>query len=360
MTKLEPVSFTNQDSRGQYGPAFEESTSTLDEFVELAKRLRLSAFYMHGSDKANLVVGMECVNPSGKHLLLSSNNEEIVARELLPYEVNDAFDMQSDVPVESVSPSSEIEDSEDYVTELKNIICNNTNSLVLRSAAAMKVAVVEPDFVRGWTLEQLAECVSDTEASKNLIYLVDELRFPREEDQNYLWQCLMNQAVFLRSKNDPTLSNALGTAIRRIASVIPESKADCLVSFLSNDSGVDTRLIALQAVCIIFSTAPYSGSDLIALKDRVNELRKKLVDRDVLVFGQTAAIASAAISASTCISLSSIDEVLADLNSVQPWFRDVVKQGLADLANNWKDSASEAAQQLIDKLVHLEQQTTPR
>jgi hypothetical protein len=359
MTKLAPVSVAGQGSRGQYEPETEESTSTLDGFLDIAKRLKLHAFYMHGSDNANFVFGVECVNPSGKHLLVSYDNKDVVARELVPHEVKDAFDIQSDVPV-SVPPSSEIEEPDDYVTELKNIIHDDTNPLSHRSVAAMKVALVEPDFVRSWTLEQLADRASDTETSKNLIYLADELRFPREEDRNKLWQCLMGHAIFLRSKNDPSLNNALGTAIRRIASVIPESKADCLVDFLSNDSGIDTRLIALQSVCIIFSTAPYSGDDLIVLKDRINELRKKLVDRDMLFLGQAAAIASAAITASICVSFSSINDILDDLNSVQPWFRDVVKQALLDLANNWKISAGRAAQQLNDKLANFGQQGTPR
>ena len=358
MPKVVRLGSANIGSRGQYEGDFEGSPSLIEESVDRAERLLRNAFYRFGSEKSNLVFGMECVSASGKHLWLALNDDDIVVKELLPYESNDAFDRQSDISTDSVATANQVEQNADYVGDLKNIVWNPAIPLANRAAAAMKVALVDPESVRSWTIEQLSARVLDTEAATNLIYLADELRFPDEKERNQLCQNLMNHAVSLRSQNDPSLEGAIGTAIRRIASILPESEADELVKFLANDSGLDTRLMALQAVCIVFSMEPYSGSDLIDLKGRINELRKKLVDRDVLVVGQMAAMASAAITACTCVAYAAIDDILADLTTVQPWFRDVVKGALLELAGNWKDSSCESASQLMEKVVRFGNQAT--
>jgi hypothetical protein len=352
MPKVVRLGSANGGSRGQYEVDFEAQPSTL-EAVDHATRLWQNAFYRFGSEKSNLVLGMECVSASGKHLWLALNDDDIVVKELLPYESNDAFDRQSDISTDSVATDIQVDQHTDYVGDLRDIVWNPAIPLANRAAAAMKVALVDPDSVRSWTIEQLSAKVLDTEAATNLIYLADELRFPDEKERNQLWQSLMNHAVFLRSRNDPFLEAAIGTAIRRIASVLPESEADELVKFLANDSGLDTRLMALQAVCIVFSMEPYSGSELIDLKVRINELRKKLVDSDVLAVGQMAAIASAAITACTCVAYASVDDILANLTTVQPWFRDVVKRALLELAGNWHDSSCKSASELMEKVVRF-------
>ena len=180
----------------------------------------------------------------------------------------------------------------------------------------------EDDFAQSWTVlhDPEAECAEKIDAiqvcleadeDKTANFIVDELcrddlpqdwrdalvlfaetaQYREDSQRDRLWRRLLDIALTLREEPDKGQRPVVSSAIRTLASMIPEEDVNGLLPLLEPPNPIETRLVTLQGVAHIFEVRPPADADAVApLANRVYELATKFLDRDWLIAGKNAAI----------------------------------------------------------------------
>ncbi|REJ66333.1 MAG: hypothetical protein DWQ31_14780 [Planctomycetota bacterium] len=239
-----------------------------------------------------------------------------------------------------------------YVT-----VRDESQELPLRLKALSTLLADDPEFVSSFVLEQLDNPPAEFDWLAAIVYAAEEVRFDSTEDQELVWQRLLALALELRGRTDSRLEKIVWSAIRRSASLIPQSRVSRLLPLLDYTGAVDTRLVGLQAIATVFSTEPArSDAEYRDIIERVNVVATKFIDRDVLIPGEHSAIPELAI-----IVLASLDapEFESQVQRAQDlgleWFSRAVERSLAELIQSWSDAAHPAYVRVVRVLKSLKE-----
>lgn len=219
----------------------------------------------------------------------------------------------------------------------QDIACNASESVKDRIDALHEWVVADNDSAACFILSELTKEQPNDEWLTSLVFAAEDVRFPEQEQQHQAASRLRAIGLELRQRSDITSEQAVFSAVRRFASLIPEENADDLVDFLTHRGDIDTRLIALQCVSYIFDAKPPSTAAMVqSLRDRLFSLASKFLDTDVLVPGETSAIAEQVVIGLAATGDDRLDGCIAKVKSLGvSWFSDVVYRNLDSLCNTW-------------------------
>ena len=230
-------------------------------------------------------------------------NEEQFERTVTPIVFEDAQSLvasEHQVPVallDSRSVSSRVSDYtldvEQRLEALREWLADDVQSVASYLLAELERTDVEPVWRR------------------IVIYAVDTIRFEDVATRASLATALLHHASELRQSNSPEDLPAAMCAIRRAGSILPEDRVDELLPFLNRVGYVDTRLVTLQAIVAIYSSAP-PNRDLTTIADRAGDLAMKHWDLDVFQAGDISALAIEATLVAAMLGCRQLSQI-ADL-----------------------------------------------
>ena len=167
--------------------------------------------------------------------------------------------------------------------------------------------------------------LSQVELASSLIpYVVgatELLRFEKPEDQTFLWEKLLQIALEYRGRNESFAERTTWTAVRRCASLIPAAEIEQLLPLLDFKGAVDCKLVTLQGLKSIFEVkfASFVGTEPVA--KRVFELASSYTTRDILLPGESSAIAIASIEFLATVGHPRLGELIKRVVELEmPWF----------------------------------------
>ena len=199
------------------------------------------------------------------------------------------------------------------------------------------------------------ECEGEPDEWRSaLIFAAEDVRFPTEEQQTRAATRLRELAIEFRQRPDSGSELVVWSALRRFASLIPEEHIGELLPFLSPAGAVDTRLVALQCMVHIHEPAPPQlDSDIHReLADRAFDYATKCLDPDVLIPGETSAIAEQAVMALAAMGDARLTQCIAQLQTIDvAWLSRIVRKALAELREGWSEHESHPACHLIDAVL---------
>jgi len=260
-------------------------------------------------------------------------------------------DRQSEVSHRSAASSSfanlqQVVSSES--SSPQDIACNTSESMKDRIAALHEWVVADNDSAACFVLTELAKDQPNYEWLTSLVFAAEDVRFPEQEQQQQAASRLRTIGLELRQRSDVTSEQAVFSAVRRFASLIPEEDANGLTEFLTNTGNIDTRLIALQCVSYIFEARPPRGADMVkSLRDRLFSLSNKFLDADVLVPGETSAIAEQVVCGLAATGDDRLDDCTTKVKNLGlSWFSDIVFRNLNSLRDTWLSENSDVQEHL--------------
>ncbi len=217
------------------------------------------------------------------------------------------------------------------------IACDETLPVEHRAEALNEWMILESDQAVLFVLSELENGSCNEEWLATLVFAAEDLRFDEEDQQNWLCRRLHEIAVEFRDRAESRFEQVVWSALRRFASLVPEEDAVELVEFVRYGN-VDTRLVALQCIVNVFEAAPPRNPEIFGrLADRVFELATKLLDPDVLVPGETSAIAEQTIVALAALGDQRLAGCVSRLAGLKiEWFSQVVQQNLTALLDCWE------------------------
>jgi hypothetical protein len=219
----------------------------------------------------------------------------------------------------------------------QDIACNASESVKDRIDALHEWVVADNDSAACFILSELTKEQPNDEWLTSLVFAAEDVRFAGQEQQQQAANGLRAIGLESRQRSDITSEQAVYSAVRRFASLTPEENADDLTDFLTHRGDIDTRLIALQCVSYIFEAKPpYTAASVRSLRDRLFSLASKFLDTDILVPGETSAIAEQVVVGLAATGDDRLDTCIAKVKSLGvPWFADVVHRNLKSLCNTW-------------------------
>ena len=218
-----------------------------------------------------------------------------------------------------------------------DIACDASKSVRDRIEALHEWVIADNDSAACYILSELTKQQTSDEWLTSLVFAAEDVRFSGEEQQQQAAGRLRAIGLELRQRSDTKSEQAVYSAVRRFASLTPEEDADGLADFLHHRDSIDTRLIALQCVGYIFEAKPPStAASIRILRDRLFDLASKFLDTDILVPGETSAIAEQVVAGLAATGDDRLDTCIFKVKSMGvPWFADVVYQNLKLLCNTW-------------------------
>jgi hypothetical protein len=238
-----------------------------------------------------------------------------------------------------------------WQSELENTECDDRSAswTRLRNAdaecgdrlTALRVCVEadEPGALR-FLVDELCreEIAQDWQIA--LVLFAESVQFDDDEQRTRLWRRLLEIATSLRESVDEDMKSVVFSAIRCLASLIPDDDAGRLLPLLEPPKRIETRLVTLQAVVNIFEVAPPENVHRVSgLADRAFELADKFLDRDWLIPGEKAAIGLNATHAIAALGDGRLAGCVERIRSLSAgWFSLQVIQKLKSTLTVWKES----------------------
>lgn len=177
-----------------------------------------------------------------------------------------------------------------------------------------------------------------------LIFAAEAARFPTPEERGRLIRGLLTHAKILVASQRQGSSQLVCVALLRVGSIIPESDAYELITFLDSTC-VDIRLATLQAIVRAFESSPPVNSESMGgLQDRIIRLASKNWDRDVFAAGDVAAVAVEAAIAAVTLRDERVLQILVDAARLKvQWAFGLLRNRIEDvIAINCNAAESEA------------------
>lgn len=293
--------------------------------TENAFKLRDQLFYRFNETPItkNTAVTYEGGKPFGHHIDEDDNYWKA------PLEKQKGFDYQSESPLLGIALESDGQkapasdrfldpgiSTEERVKSLQELVYRNdaeSSELVLRA---------------------LCDDEPDSDMIPYLVIACEQLRFEKQEDQAMLWKMLLRVALNYRICNEPFAERTTWSAVRRCASLIPVAEIDQLLPLLEFKGAVDCKLVTLQGLKSIFEIqfASFCGTEAIA--KRVFELADSYTNRDILLPGESSAIANAAISFLATVGHPRLGELMDKVIYLDMrWFSKIVLRALKTILN---------------------------
>jgi hypothetical protein len=171
-----------------------------------------------------------------------------------------------------------------------------------------------------------------------LILCAENVQFAGEPLRTMLRARLFELANVLRKSNESEIRSIVFSAIRTYASLLDQSDAASLLTFLEPPALVETRLVALHCIVHLFeSSPPQSVRAFPALSNRVFDLAEKFLDRDWLVPGEKAAIGENAAHALAAMGDERLRDCVTRIKALQlPWLSRHVSRKLDSTLRAWK------------------------
>jgi hypothetical protein len=199
---------------------------------------------------------------------------------------------------------------------------------------------LDNDSAAAFILEQLERDDFPDDWRYAIVFAAEDVRFISEQQQQRACHTLRELALELRATPTAKLDRVVWSALRRFGSLVPATQAGRLLEFLEHTGPIDTRLVALQCIGSVFSLAPPGDCcSLGGLADRVFQIADKVLDPDVLVAGETSAIAAEAFYALAALGdcrLAALVHRLKDFGG--DWISlGFLRQRLAAMLDNWRE-----------------------
>ncbi len=241
------------------------------------------------------------------------------------------------------------------VAPARFVFLNEKLPVIQRATALMDLVHSDSALATDHILELLRSTTMDEKWIPYVVYAAEELRFANPTDQDLVWKRLLNIAFEFRNRNEAAFERVVFSAIRRVASLLPEDQASELLPLLENTGSVDTRLVGLHAIKTVFSVFPSKDNCNRLLANRVNELAIKFIDRDVLIPGENTAIAEASVVALACLKSDQLKPRLEQVARLRlGWFSKILRRSLTQVADQWDQSAAIAKQSIHELTTFLE------
>ena len=161
----------------------------------------------------------------------------------------------------------------------------------------------------------------------------------RRFQRTRLWKRLLEISNQLREIADETTKPVVFSAIRCLASLIPENEINQLIPLLEPPNPIETRLVTLQAVANIYEQNPPEDPRAVRpLADRVFELADNVLDRDWLVAGEKAAIGLNAMHALASLADERLTHCVSKVRDINAdWFTYQAIKKLESTLGSWED-----------------------
>jgi hypothetical protein len=212
-----------------------------------------------------------------------------------------------------------------------------------RVAAIHQWMADSPRHAASFILEILASSTASPDFRDAMVFLAEKATYPDPADRARLATTLKNIASELLVSRRPNIDTVVWSAVRRFASILPESQLDELRLFLTNSGGVDTRVVALQGIVNAHESKPALPGTFHELRDRVHELAVKLTDCDVLTPGDASAVLELAICALYALGDPRAEEAFENVNKLGwRWLSKQVERGVRQLKEGWNRLQADA------------------
>lgn len=246
-------------------------------------------------------------------------------------------------PLLAGSPTSGEDAETDGIGSCEDRVRDPRTPLAERAAVLQEWIVRDQDGAAPFVVEELHRADLDPAWRDVLIYAAEDVRFLTEQHQERVWKRLYELALELRNDTTSGVEQVAWSAVRRLASLLPEHEAGRLRQFLDHRSIVDMRLATLQAIICIFENAPPANWEAVqSLADRVYQLGMKIIDPDIMTAGETSAIAEAATHALAVLGDSRVTTCIDRLQQLGwEWLLNQVRCDLRDVRDAWGERGLE-------------------
>ena len=338
--KNDPMSDTTRSTRDFLNEIV--SAATREKFVRDIKNEQDSVEWSRGISTNHIEVGYVYVDPDTKDKYRIVGIDSSGKR----WSVTANHDKHLDSQSQTAELSSTVQDTQEQscIAEAQGaslLAMDAGTPLPERIPALEEWGYHDNDSAASFVLEELkSESVKEPDWLAALIYAAEDLRFDSTDQQNEIADILQNIALKMKDHAPAQLEQVINSAIRRFASLVEEDKADQLIPFLKNTDGLDTRLVALQSVGRIFEVAPLQEDSVtLALRNRLFDMAKKLLLSDVLVAGETSAMAQQAVYGLASMGDKRLHDCVVQIEALNlPWFKQIIQNDLNRLRELWKQS----------------------
>ena len=223
-------------------------------------------------------------------------------------------------------------------TELWSRVRDAGCSVAERTDALYECVSREPERAASFIVGELSREDIASDWCNELVLTAEDVQFHEPDQRWKLAQRLLELARSMRHDADAETEPVIRSAIRCYASLIPPTEAATLQEFLEAGTYTGTRLVALRSIANHFEPGPPADkAPLGPLSERIAELAEKLLDPDVFVAGEKAAIAQNAIHALACIGDPRVQELLVRVRQLRrQWLVRQIRLKLERTLRSWE------------------------
>jgi hypothetical protein len=187
-----------------------------------------------------------------------------------------------------------------------------------------------------YAISQLNELPIHDEWLKTIVFFIEEMVLPLSvTDLERIGYRLLDIASELHKSSKVGVDRVIWSALRRAATLVPADPS-LFAGFLTRAGAIDARSVALTSIERLYDGSPPSQPVLVSVADRINDLCKKFLDRDVFARGENALIAQCAIGALAAIGdrrlVGRVEDVLL-LN--RKWMKSNIHMRLKGILERW-------------------------
>jgi len=302
--------------------------------------------------EGNWIISQDLDNP-GK-LAIDLYNQEIFERynnidsflsDPQSFSVTDTTTEKDEMPIEHASQDS-------YISTW-NRLSNEALSVEDRVEVLFDCIKEDEDRSASYVAEELLKDEAIGEWRNVLVIAAETLQFRDLSLRDRLWRKLLDIALERRQNADPSAEVVTLAAIRRLGAMIPEEEMMLLVPLLDPPNPVETRLLTLQRIGIVFEFGPPTADlGLEELTQRVHELACKFTDRDLLIAGRLAAIGMNAILALAYLGNEQLTQCVQEaINLNYRWFSRQLLRKLNAIRNDWESQSQSEATCSLERII---------